>query len=277
MEWLFRCQVHFEISKCEEEIEQLQVAEHHLVKALKLDDHKVYSDQLSHALTRLKLKAELYKTPDKLENQVAMILEQTSKADKKNNGSNKNEINTRSLLLRAADLLAHNEFGHVMESETYKQGIGKMNEDIVSRLLAKARNHLNCVSKCNSHINDHIKDLENKYQDSSKETVENILKVDYRERLKLWFDLCKIARRQQIWDVCRVACRFCLLYDDDKFINRFIPLNDPKSQLFHKELMRNLAEAHFIKGEVSYYFCLKVLDKFTYFQGFNAIYSRRKC
>jgi hypothetical protein len=63
------------------------------------------------------------------------------------------------------------------------------------------------------------------------------LKVDYRERLKLWFDLCKISRRQQIWDVCRVASRFCLLYDDEKLFNRFIPLNDKKPQLFHKELM----------------------------------------
>ena len=260
MEWLLRCQVHFEIAKCEEEIEQLQVAEQHLIKALQLDDHKIYTDQLSHALTRLRLKAELYKTPEKLEHQVAMILEQSVKADAKSGKSGKNngEINIRSLLLRAADLLAHNEFGHVLESETFKQSVGKLNEDIVTRLLAKARNHVNCVSKCNSHIGDHMKDLENKHQDSPKEVIENILKSDYRERLKLWFDLCKIARRQQIWDVCRVACRFCLLYDNEKLINRFIPLNDIKSQLYHKELMRNLAEAHFIKGEVYFRFQVKI-------------------
>jgi hypothetical protein len=251
MEWLFRCQVHFEIAKCEEEIEQLQVAEHHLIKALQLDDHGVYTEQLNHALTRLRLKAELYKTPEKLEHQVAMILEQSVKAESKKSGKNNGEINIRSLLLRAADLLAHNEFGHVLESETFKQGVGKLNDDIVTRLLAKARNHANCVSKCSSHVSDHMKDLENKYQDSSKEVIENVLKNDYRERLKLWFDLCKIARKQQIWDVCRVACRFCLLYDNEKLINRFIPLNDMKSQLYHKELMRNIAEAHFIKGEVS--------------------------
>ena len=250
MEWLFRCQIHFEIAKCEEEIEQLQIAEQHLIKALQLDDHAIYTEQLNHALTRLRLKAELYKTPEKLEHQVAMILEQSVKTESKKGGKNNGEINIRSLLLRAADLLAHNEFGHVLESETFKQGVGKLNEDIVTRLLAKARNHINCVSKCNSHVSDHMKDLENKYQDSSKDVIENLLKNDYRERLKLWFDLCKIARRQQIWDVCRVACRFCLLYDNEKLINRFIPLNDIKSQLYHKELMRNLAEAHFIKGEV---------------------------
>ena len=256
MEWLLRCQVHFEIAKCEEEIEQLQIAEQHLIKALQLDDHSIYSDQLNHALNRLRLKAELYKTPEKLENKVAMILEQSAKADTKNSrngGKNNSEINTRSLLLRAADLLAHNEFGHVLESETFKHGVGKLNEDIVTRMLSKARNHNNCTSKCNSHISDHMKDLENKYQNSPKDVIESVLKSDYRERLKLWFDLCKIARKQQIWDVCRVACRFCLLYDDEKLINRFIPLNDIKSQLYHKELMRNLAEARFIKGEVFYF------------------------
>jgi hypothetical protein len=178
MEWLFRCQVHSEIAKCEEEIEQLQVAEQHLIKALQLDDHKSYTDQLTHALTRLKLKAELYRTPEKLENQVAIVLEQSIKVDNKTTSTKSGdkinfEINTRSLLLRAADLLAHNEFGHVMESETFKQSVGKMNEDVVTRLLAKARNHVNCVSKCNSHIGDHMKDLENKHQDSSKDVFES--------------------------------------------------------------------------------------------------------
>lgn len=186
MELLLRCQIHYEVSKCEEEIEQLQTAEQHLLKALKLDDNKVYTDQLNHALLRLRLRAELYKTPEKIEDQVAMILEQSVQVDKKNNSHNNRDINVRSLLLRAADLLAHNEFGHVMESETFKQTIGKMNEDMVSRLLSKARNHINCVSKCNSHIADHVQDLENENQDRPKDDVEIILRNDYKQRLKLW-------------------------------------------------------------------------------------------
>lgn len=36
-------------------------------------------------------------------------------------------------------------------------------------------------------------------------------------RAHLWSDLAKIARKQQVWDVCRVACKFCLLYDDNRW------------------------------------------------------------
>lgn len=145
MEWLLRCQVHFEISKCDEEIEQLQTAEQHLLKAIRFDDERVHYEQLEHALNRLRLRAELYKTPERVEDQAAMILEQCIIGGNKRGGGgekrlkiaisellesldsgNKREdgstgqINTHSLLLRAADLLAPNEFTHVLESETYK-------------------------------------------------------------------------------------------------------------------------------------------------------------
>jgi hypothetical protein len=254
MEWLLRCQIHFEVSKCEEEIEQLQVAEQHLLKAIQLDDHKCYHEQLSHSLNRLRLRAELYKIPERLEDQVAVIIEQSIKLEKnvKLESGKSLEINTRSLLMRAADLLAKQEFGNVMESETFKPNIGKLHEDVVSKLVAKSRNYTNCTAKCRMHINDRLRDLNRKYEQQAKEEIENILRSDYKERLKLWFDLCKIARKQQLWDVCRVASRFCILYDDDKLISRFIPVNDSKTAFFNKELMRNLAEAHFIKAEVSF-------------------------
>ena len=76
MEWLLRCRIHFELAKCEEEIEQLQVAEQHLIKAIRLDDERMYAESLEHNLKRLRLRGELYKTPEKLEDQAAMIIEQ---------------------------------------------------------------------------------------------------------------------------------------------------------------------------------------------------------
>lgn len=76
MEWLLRCQIHFELAKCDEEIEQLQTAEQHLLKAIHLDDGNIYKEQLDHSLKRLRLRAELYKTPECIEDQSAMILEQ---------------------------------------------------------------------------------------------------------------------------------------------------------------------------------------------------------
>lgn len=149
MEWLLRCQVHFELAKCDEEIEQLQTAEQHLQKAIRFDDERVHAEQLEHALKRLQLRAELYKTPERVEDQAAMILEQcvVSRGKRSGGGEKKlklaiselletldsssgkrrddaaaptGQINTHSLLLRAADLLAPNEFTHVLESETFK-------------------------------------------------------------------------------------------------------------------------------------------------------------
>lgn len=134
-----RCQIHFELAKCDEEMEQLQTAEQHLLKAIRFDDEKIYAEQLSHSLKRLRLRAELYKTPERVEDQAAMILEQCviggngekrlkmaiselleSLDKEKRDESSTGQINTHSLLLRAADLLAPNDFTHVLESETYK-------------------------------------------------------------------------------------------------------------------------------------------------------------
>ena len=36
-------------------------------------------------------------------------------------------------------------------------------------------------------------------------------------RAHLWADLARTARKQGVWDVTRVAARFCLLYDDDRW------------------------------------------------------------
>lgn len=35
-------------------------------------------------------------------------------------------------------------------------------------------------------------------------------------RLRLWVTLAKTARKQEVWDVCRAACRFCLPFDDKR-------------------------------------------------------------
>ena len=301
MEWLLRCQIHFELAKCEEEIEQLQTAEQHLLKSSFFDDGSIYREQLNHSLNRLRLRAEFYKTPERLEDQVAMILEQCvvgNKSDKENRikpaiteiltytkgGSIGGEINTHSLLLRAADLLAPNEFTHVLESESFKS-FGKVNEDKVSKLAKKAHAYEKSIEKCVDHLNNRLADLERKYvKENQKEVnqkdLENLLANDFKERLKLWFDLCRISRKQQLWDICRVSARFCLLYDDEKLIKRFLventtvtlsekekninaPTGYDKSHsimqstvqtnyrsLFDKELMRNLAEANYILGEV---------------------------
>lgn len=34
---------------------------------------------------------------------------------------------------------------------------------------------------------------------------------------QLWIDLALMARREELWDVCRLACRFALAYDDGRW------------------------------------------------------------
>lgn len=36
-------------------------------------------------------------------------------------------------------------------------------------------------------------------------------------RAHIWADLVKTARKQKVWDVTRVAAKFCLLYDDGRW------------------------------------------------------------
>lgn len=283
MEWLLRCQIHFELAKCDEEIEQLQTAEQHLLKALELDDEYVYKEQLEHSLHRLRLRAELYKTPEGIDDQAAMILEQCVVKSAPNDKTLKpalsdllaslnnkkpaaGQINIHSLLLRAADLLAPNEFTRVLESEMFKNFGHK--DHPVTRLHQKVVNYESCIKKGEEHLNERISDLDREHKrskpDIKTDELEKLIRTDYKQRLKLWFDLSKVARKQQIWDICRVSCRFTLLYDQEKLVSRFLKNKSPSSQqpggrrtaqnekfvsLFDRELMRNMAEIHFIFGE----------------------------
>ena len=51
---------------------------------------------------------------------------------------------------------------------------------------------------------------------TNKYEYENVF---VQHRARLWGDLAKTARKQEVWDVCRVAARFCLLYDDNRWKN----------------------------------------------------------
>lgn len=71
-------------------------------------------------------------------------------------------------------------------------------------------------------------------------------------RLKLWADLTMIARRQEIWDICRTAARFCLLYDNEprRSLLNVTDESSPTPTVFQRDLIRLVAEVHFIAGEV---------------------------
>ncbi|KAK7901384.1 hypothetical protein WMY93_018153 [Mugilogobius chulae] len=123
----------------------------------------------------------------------------------------------------------------------------KMSVLDAAELRAKAQHHYNSVQMINEHLN--------RQEDA-----------DPTERLRLWAALAKTSRKLEEWDVCRAACRFCLLYDDGRWKlskANTEKMKDPeaagrtsksgtpaeKTEDCNRELLRLLAEIHFINAE----------------------------
>ncbi|CAF0931723.1 unnamed protein product, partial [Adineta ricciae] len=224
LNWLLRSQAHFELAKIEEDIEQLDSARTNLLKAKQLDDTGVYSARVNLALERLQLRGELYKIPENVDDRVGMIIEQAGKTA----SGNKNK--QRALLIEACLLLAQDAFQVVLDSEN-PNAIGKMRANPTAQLKGFADHYEKCIQNITH------------YERIMAET-------DQDKRLKLWADLTMMARRQEIWDVCRTAARFCLLYDNEKRRSLLNVSDDsPKPNVFQRDLIRLLAEIHFIAGE----------------------------
>ncbi|XP_053548919.1 cilia- and flagella-associated protein 46-like [Bombina bombina] len=195
LQTLLRCQIHLEIAYIEEEEDHIEVALKHIQKALLLDNNGQYESVLKAYLHRLQLSVTLYKKPEGLEDQAALIIEQAKQSNSKDSVRKK-----RSLLVNAGLCLAPDVFQMVLDSENdAKVSTGKNNKnDNVAYLSMKAEHHMKCVQKTEGHLN-------------------RMANKNANERVRLWADLAKIARKQEVWDVCRTACRFCLLYDDDRW------------------------------------------------------------
>ncbi|XP_014746146.1 PREDICTED: cilia- and flagella-associated protein 46 [Sturnus vulgaris] len=246
-----RCQVHMEIARIEEDGERLEAALEHLHKAMHLNNNGQYREHLRLSFKRLRLSALLYESPERLEDRAGMLIEQAKRGEQKDN-VRKN----RSLLVNAGLALAPDTFQIVLDSENeVKVPSGKSNSQI-SYLCAKAQHHTKSVEK----VDEHLKHLRN---------------GNDRERIILWADLAKVARKREVWDVCRAACRFCLLYDDIFFReatkHKKTQKNKPnatmmvgqgdsssgesllpaKSFSFEPDLLRILAEIRFINAEAT--------------------------
>ncbi|KAF4106175.1 hypothetical protein G5714_013837 [Onychostoma macrolepis] len=140
----------------------------------------------------------------------------------------------RPLLVNAGIALSPDAFQTILDADN--DGAG----DRLELLAAKAQHHSTYVQK----VKGHLEGLDESSDD--------------KERMKLWGSLAKTARKQEVFDVCRVACRFCLLYDDGRWKNttgepknRASPeqrnQTDPNTQ---RDLLRLLAEVSFISAEV---------------------------
>uniref|UniRef100_A0A8C5PTU7 Cilia and flagella associated protein 46 n=1 Tax=Leptobrachium leishanense TaxID=445787 RepID=A0A8C5PTU7_9ANUR len=190
-----RCQIHLEVAHIEEDEDRIEAAIGNIEKALVLNDGRRYQNFLKAFLHRLQLRATLYKKPERLEDQATMIIEQAKQCNSKDPLRKK-----RSLLVNAGMCLAPDVFQMVLDSENEaKVATGKSNKGSINFLCLKAQHHTRCVQKTEGHLS--------RMEDKNAS-----------ERVRLWAELAKLSRKQEVWDVCRTACRFCLLYDDGRWV-----------------------------------------------------------
>nr|XP_023417215.1 cilia- and flagella-associated protein 46 isoform X2 [Cavia porcellus] len=240
---LLRCQVHMEIACIEEDEDRLEPAMEHLKKAMSLDSQGLYQDKLKTSFNRLHLCTMLYQSPERAEDKAIMAIEQAKKVLPKDSVRKK-----RALLVNAGLALAPDTFQIVLDSENEaKVSMGK-NRGRFTYLFAKARHHMLSVDKASGHL-------------------QRLGNENDKERIQIWAELAKVARKQGVWDVCRTASRFCLLYDIK--VKKATKLKRGKKkkgaessahetwspQIMQKQtspyLLRKLAEVGFISAEAT--------------------------
>ncbi|XP_007452074.1 PREDICTED: tetratricopeptide repeat protein 40 [Lipotes vexillifer] len=189
---LFRCQVHMEMAYIEEGADRLEPAMGHLRKAVLLDTLGLYQDTLRVALNRLHLCATPCQVPERTEDKATLAIEQAKKAMPEDSVRKK-----RALLVTAGLALAPDTFQIVLDSENEAKVSTGKKRGRFTYLYAKARHHSLSVDEAAGH-------------------VRCLRGRNAKERVQIWAELAKVARKQGVWDVCRTASRFCLAYDVGK-------------------------------------------------------------
>uniref|UniRef100_A0A8C1PJM6 Cilia and flagella associated protein 46 n=1 Tax=Cyprinus carpio TaxID=7962 RepID=A0A8C1PJM6_CYPCA len=227
------CRVHTELAAIDEEDEKLESAMKHLQKALELDP---LSQQLSSSLQLLQLRSSVHSAPTRPEERAAKLIQQAKE------GSGREALRKRRpLLVSAGVALAPDAFQTVLDADTDCVSLDDGAGDRLELLAAKAQHHSSCVQKVKGHLDGLDKSSDDK------------------ERVKLWGSLAKTARKQEVFDVCQAACRFCLLYDDGRWKNTiiFLFLFTPIIFIYYlkkkkKKLLNNIYK-------IIFFFLLKVL------------------
>lgn len=110
--------------------------------------------------------------------------------------------------------------------------VGSAGSEPAAQLCEKAKHHSASVCKVDGHLARQKDDPDNTERYtlhgsliwmSSKSVC--VCVCSYSEhcsfggcfRATLWATLAKTAAKHKAWDVCRAACRFCLLYDDGRW------------------------------------------------------------
>ncbi|XP_029962388.1 cilia- and flagella-associated protein 46 [Salarias fasciatus] len=235
-----RCHVHSELAVIEEEEGRLEASSTHLRKALLLDNGAL-RERLSSALRVSELRQTVYQTPSRVEDQALMLMQQIKEMQPED------RANSRPMLVAAGLLLAPDDFQMVLDADDTSQiPEGSAGCGPVAGLAAQAQRHSTCVQKADGHLARPGTD------------------ADDTERVNLWATLSKTARKLEVWDVCRAACRFCLLYDDGRWkISKSDKCSCSEGESCTEclpscsgtrncvNMLRLLAEIHFISAEAT--------------------------
>jgi len=244
MNFEFCCQVHTEIALTYENLDKYEAAIKHINQAIQYDFSGKYKERLSMILQRLTLSSQLYQTPKNPLDVAAVIIEQAKKSEE---GS---LTMKRSLLAKVGSHLAPDAFQYVLDAEDFSK-VPQRSKDSLTRLYNIAIHYENSLKKLDGHL-------------------ERFGNKNDRKRFLLWVELVKTARRQKVWDVCRSACLFAMLYDDGRWnINKLVETSTDESNqtsseneaaevskdvfkslnIINVDSMRMFAEVSFIAGE----------------------------
>uniref|UniRef100_A0A3P9HU19 Cilia and flagella associated protein 46 n=1 Tax=Oryzias latipes TaxID=8090 RepID=A0A3P9HU19_ORYLA len=183
-----RCQVHSELALIEEEEGCLEASLTHLQKAMLLGSG-AQRERLLSAFHLLQLRQNIYYDLTRTEDRAATLLQQTLDMAPHVNAD------CGHILVSVGFLLAPEDFQTVLDAEKTPEST-----NIIS--------FISFQPAYNFHSHLFFVFVEQLGFDCFP---------SHFFRVKLWAALAKTARKQEVWDVCRAACRFCLLYDDGRW------------------------------------------------------------
>ncbi|CAH8578672.1 unnamed protein product [Schistosoma bovis] len=230
-----RCEVHMMIAYCQADMEQITEALDSIDKAMKFDETGEFLSSLNYYKKCLLLRSNLYEIPNEPIEQARQIIERLQNTNNlssteiikllkytnyfSNNNNNGDELDEykrnnfndllSTLLIQIGKLVDKSIFEEVFKYETVQYGGSKLLSEYKHKsykeLLSQISSYKQIWLKINERIKHHC------------EMISENAECEINDKLLVWFDLIKLAKKYQIWDLCSTFCRLCLVFDDDTY------------------------------------------------------------
>ncbi|CAH8558654.1 unnamed protein product [Heterobilharzia americana] len=199
---------------CQADMEQISEAIVNIDKALKFDETEEFSASLNYLKKCLLLRSNLYETPDTKIEQARQIIERLQ---------NTNNLSSNEITKLLKHMNVFNDTKEVTDCEdscyntmlrTLIVHISKLiDENIFEEVFQLETVLFNDTATSFKQIWIQVNDAIKTYSEAIHENIE----FEINEKLLMWFDLIKLAKKYQMWDLCSTLCRLCLLFDDDSY------------------------------------------------------------